>query len=113
MLNLRAGLLLIAAGLALAPAMLGFASDEVAAASALILSGLYGLLAAFEPKIGRSSLGTLLLSVGLWTMLAPGFLAFDLSNPAAFWAHTIAGFAGLRGSFVAFRDSDPDGMRAS
>jgi len=107
----RAGILLLAIGLFCTPWMLGFLDDAIAAWSAWSLSGLYAVIGAVSSRANPLSSGTMLLAAGLWTLLAPGMLGFDLSNPSAFWTHTITGMLSLRISYVLFQSADPGGYR--
>lgn len=109
----QAGIVLLAFGLFITPWILEFLSDAIASWSAWSLSGLYLIIGALSSRTDRSWTGTVLLAAGLWTLLAPGMLGFDLSNPAAFWAHTIAGLFALRISYGLFQSADPGGMQTS
>ena len=109
----RAGILLLALALFLAPRMLDFLDDAIAARSAWSLAGLYAIIGAVSSRANPLSSGTMLLAAGLWTLLAPGMLSFDLSNPSAFWTHTIAGMLSLRISYLLFQSADPGGMQTS
>lgn len=109
----QAGPFVLAFGLFAAPGLLGFASEPVAAWSAWTLSAIYLGLGLLKSRGSGIGLGTALLAAGLWTLLAPGILGFDLSKPAAFWVHTLAGFVALGGSYLAFQDSDDSGMQTS
>jgi glucose uptake protein GlcU len=107
----RAGMLLLALGLMIAPWALEFRDDAIAAWSAWSLSGLYAIIAAASARANPLSAGTMLLAAGLWTLLAPGMLGFDLTNPSGFWTHTVAGLLALRISYDLFQSADPGGMQ--
>ena len=106
---LQVGLVTVALGLLGAPWLLDFDSQSVAAWSAWSLSPLYLAMSVLNPRRNALLLASALLALGLWTLLAPGMLAFDLSNAAAFWTHTIAGLFALRGSYLVFCGIDSGG----
>lgn len=110
---LQVGLCVGALGLFCSPWILGFVSDPVAAWSAWTLSALYLAVGAASSLRIAPLTASALLALGLWTLLAPGILGFSLSNPSAFWTHTIAGLLALQGSYVIFEDTDPGGMQTS
>jgi len=108
---LQIGSAVIALGLFCAPWMFEFVSQSVAAWSAWTLSACYLAVGAASSPRSIGFTATALLALGLWTLLAPGILNFDLSNPSAFWTHTISGLLALGGSYIAFQDIDQGGMR--
>lgn len=110
---LQVGTIVVSLGLFLAPWVFHFADSPAAAWSAWTLSALILVVGAVNSVGGAPWTPLLLLTLGLWAVIAPAILSFGLHNRAAFWTHIVVGLLAMAGGYMSFRDVDGGNMLTS